>query len=340
MTSNKKFTYHDKRVTLHLAMLSACCREIANLGEALDLLPGVGWDVYALPQKAQEVIFAEFDESLEEKIKAEFIADPAYLIDLGHAMGTCPLCGHVGCRYIFRIANTANGKTVECGSECIVTHGLCVKGAETAEHARKALQVTISRHIKKLKIEAWHTESGFSGADFEELRSKLLDIYKSNEPYKTRASARCKAIYDLPKLEKFYSRNGWLNTKKRWDEWRRLAWFARKWGTYSKTWRGFEELNPKKATASKKAGGEVDLPESAPVVDLTKTFDEPTVEEIVKAEGEAESSAMASEFDAEMAILQAECEANGLPTDLPTDLPPAPIPDSPWNAMVKEMVIK
>lgn len=224
-----KYSFHDKRVTLQLARLSTVADQSPDLAAALTVLPGLGFDVYKLSQEHQEALFAELDEELEQRIKEQFVADPTYLLDLGPAMGTCPLCGHVGCRYIFRITNTLNGKSIECGSECIVTHGLCVKGAETAEHARKALETTIRRHIRKLKIEAWHKETGFDRVLFQKLEEGLVGIFGNRSlPWKVRNSARYKFRYDLPKLVKFYDRNGWLNTGKRWAEWTRLVVFARK----------------------------------------------------------------------------------------------------------------
>jgi len=232
---NTKFSFHDKRVTLQLARLSTAATENEEFASALDKLPSLNFDVYKLEQSDQEVLFAEFDAELEEKIKAEFEADGSYVIDLGHANGVCPLCGHKGCRYIFRITNIQNQKTIECGSECIITHGLCVKGAETAEHARKALETTIRRHIKKLKIEAWHKDMGFNESLFNTLSDGLWAIsYTTELPYKVRQSARYKAKYDLPKLVKFYERNGWLNTEKRWAEWTRLVRFARKFNPNTK----------------------------------------------------------------------------------------------------------
>lgn len=230
-----KFSFHDKKVTLQLARLSTAADENQDFADALNKLPSLNFDVYALEQTDQEILFAEFDDEMEVRIKSEFEADASFVIDLGHANGVCTLCGHIGCRYIFRITNTVNQKIIECGSECIITHGLCVKGAETAEHARKALETTIRRHIRRLKIEAWHTDMGFSESMFGTLSEGLYAISRSTELiYSTRNSARCKARYDLPKLKKFYDRNGWLNTEKRWAEWTRLVKFARQFNPNTK----------------------------------------------------------------------------------------------------------
>jgi hypothetical protein len=232
---SQKFSHHDKKVTLQLARLSTAATANPAFGSVLNRLPALGFDVYQLDQEAQEILFAEFDTELEAHIKAEFVADPDFLVDLGDPLGVCPLCGHQGCRYLFRIRNTVNGKSIECGSECIVTHGLAVKGSETADHARKALETTIRRHIRKLKIEAWHKDMGFTPELFETLAKGLQEISSEQSfQMRIRRSAYCKLRKDLPKLQKFYDRSGWLNTPKRWAEWVRLVSFARRFDPCTK----------------------------------------------------------------------------------------------------------
>ena len=225
----QKLSPHAKRVTLNLARLSTAADQNPDFAAVLNKLPGAGWDLHQLPQADQELLYAEVDEELEATIKAEFVADPSYLIDLKSADGVCPLCGHIGCRWLFRVQNLKNGKTIECGSECILSHGLAVQGAETAEYARKALEQTIRKAIKKLQIEDWHERMGFSSELFWELTMALKAIRGNKElPYSVQNSAHYKLWKDLPKLQKFYDRSGWLNTQKRWAEWTRLVGFARK----------------------------------------------------------------------------------------------------------------
>ena len=293
--SNTKYSFHDKRVTLQLARLSTEADQNPEFAAALNELPSLGFDVYKLSQEHQEILFAEFDDEMEQRIKDQFEADASYLIDLKHSMGVCPLCGHIGCRYIFRITNKLNGKTIECGSECIITHGLCVKGAETAEHARKALEATIRRHIKKLKIEAWHEDMGFTSSLFDTLANGLESIaYEQSFPYKIRNSARCKVRYDLPKLVKFYERNGWLNTEKRWAEWTRLVSFARKFDAHTKKvmshplpygFKNGEPVELKDAVAEEIAAQDADLEQQA--------ADEAAY--LAKQEEEAKAAQLASE---------------------------------------------
>lgn len=224
-----KYSSHDKRVTTRLARLSTVADQDPTFAGVLDQLVDCGFDVHQLDAESQELLTAYFDVELERRIIAEFEADPSYVIDLGKASGVCPLCGHQGCRWIFRITNVKNGQSIDCGSECIVTHGLAVKGAETAEHARKALEATIRRAQRAIKIEAWHQDMGFDPKLFEVLAKGLYEIQHDDVlPYKVTNSAYYKLVKDLPKLVKFYQRHGWLNTKKRWAEWTRLVGFARK----------------------------------------------------------------------------------------------------------------
>ena len=268
MTTNKKFSAHDKRVTLHLAMLSACCQQIPGMVEALSKLPDLDWDVYRLPKPDIELLYAEFDESLEKRIRDEFIADPEYLIDYPHDHD-CTLCGHKHIRYEFMIINTAGGTDVTCGSKCILTHGISVKGTETAEHARKALEQTLRRHIRKLKIEQWHKDAEFYSDLFHTLEAALRKLKATyidpTLPHAERMalqtmrySAFCKLEKDFPKLRRSYDRSGWLNTKVKWAEWSRLVWFARKHRPECRdelpAAKAFEEINPKlKVKSSKKA---------------------------------------------------------------------------------------
>lgn len=270
----KKLSAHSKRVTLHLAKLSTAADENEQLAAVLGRASAAGWDVYQLSQEDQEVLFAEFDDEMEQRIKAEFVADPTYVIDLKHADGVCPLCGHIGCRWLFKIINLKNGREIECGSECIVTHGLQVMGAETAEHARKALEATIRRAIKAIKIQEWHDRMGFQKELFHEAFLALRDIRKTMDlPYGVRQSAFYKAAKDLPKLQKFYDRNGWLNTPKKWDEWLRIVKFCRQFSPAAKKSipyqkpHGWQPENPTpqalEAEAAEAAAQDADLAQQA-----------------------------------------------------------------------------
>jgi hypothetical protein len=220
-------TAHAKRVSLNLGYHSATCRQNPQLGEALAAAKGAGWDLNRLQQKQIEIIFAEFDEDLEKEIKAEFAADPKYLVDLGHSEGTCPLCGHEGIRWLFKITNTAGGQDVQCGSQCIVSHGINVQGAETAELAQKALEKAIRKRLRELEIKAWHDRSKFKEHHFDMVRECLNRIRWEDETPAVRYGSRLRKD-DLDKLEAFYGRTGWLNTKIRWEGWRKVVEFCQR----------------------------------------------------------------------------------------------------------------
>lgn len=223
----QQFSGHAKRVTLNLARCSAVCAAMPELKVVLDKLPSIDFDLKLLDKDELELLYAEFDEDLEESIRNEFMADPNFLIDLGVANGTCPLCGHKGCRFIFKLRNLKDEVDINCGSECIITYGLSVQGAETAEHAKKLLEKAIRDAIKKVKIETWHTEYGFE-ADFFSIVSSRLRGVRADIGFSD-WDARNEAIYlvvELEKLRKFYDKNGWLNTKIRWGKWLRVVNFV------------------------------------------------------------------------------------------------------------------
>lgn len=222
-----KFTRHDKRVTLTLARLSATCVEMPELMEVLQKLPSINYDLNQLPQEDLELLYAEFDDGLERKIKNEFEADPEYLEDLIIPDGVCPLCGHRGCRFIFRLQNLQRGEDIKCGSECIITYGISVKGAETAELAKKMLEKAIRKAIKKVKIETWHKEYGFEEGYFSVVYKALERIvYIRPIAFNVLCDARYFRNESLFKLKVFYEKHGWLNTKNRWETWLQIARFV------------------------------------------------------------------------------------------------------------------
>lgn len=226
--ANGKFTGHDRRVTLHLGYLSKACTENAELHSALSALAQTNFDLKSANQETLEAIYAEFDDALEAKIRGEFQADPNFLIDLGHDHGICPLCSHPDCRFIFRLVNNAGGKEINCGSRCIITYGISVKGAETAEQAKKLLEVAIRNAIKKVKIAEWHEKTGFKAEWIEQVISALREIkeernsvgnYKWN--YAKRQEIKSLIGYGY-KLQAFYGTHNWLS-KGKWEIFRKLC---------------------------------------------------------------------------------------------------------------------
>jgi hypothetical protein len=199
-----------------------------ELKRVLDTLPGIEYDLTRLDQESLELLFAEFDGDLEKSIRDEFEADPYYLSDLGIPDGECPLCGHQGCRFIFRLVNTKGGEDIKCGSECIITYGISVKGAETAEAARKLLEKAIREAIKKVKIETWHKEYEFERDHFTIVDSALgrISSWRPGTEYKIWNKARELRKNELVKVIDFYDKHGWLNTERRWESWRKIVAFA------------------------------------------------------------------------------------------------------------------
>lgn len=246
-TRDGGFSGHDKRVTLNLARLSATCAEMPELLDVLESLPGVDYDLTRLSQASLELLYAEFDERLEDRVKNEFEADPSYLNDLRIPIGTCPLCGHRGCRFIFRIVNLKGGRSVECGSECIITYGLSVKGAETAAHAKKLLEKAIRQAIRKAWVEEWHKEFSFRDYHFDIFSDAIEEIGAwpifEEVPSDVRIEAKRIVDVELPRLRKFYDRCGWLNTKIRWGRWLRLVQFVKDHYPVNRTF-AFPEYKP------------------------------------------------------------------------------------------------
>lgn len=227
---------HDKRVTMNLARLSACCS--SELRASLNRISEVGYDVAQLSQEDVETIYTEFNEDLERSVLSEWTVVTDYLVDLGQACeGICPLCRHEGLRFLFKLRNQQNQSEIETGSVCICTHQISVKGAETAEHARRILETMVRRHLRKLELAEWHEAYGFEPAHFDRLRDSLERVRNEHAPSNmigcwvgediqlfTRAADY---VGKLRTLKRFYDRSGWLGTRKKWEVWVKLARFAR-----------------------------------------------------------------------------------------------------------------
>ena len=129
------------------------------------------------------------------------------------------------------VENTRGGQEIKCGSECILTYGIAVKGAETAEAAKKLLETAIRKAIKKAKIITWHKEYGFEGDFLTVAQNALLRIRRGLSGEWTvswverhrRLSEVAHAQRELSQLITFYRQHGWLNTKTRWESWLRVA---------------------------------------------------------------------------------------------------------------------
>ena len=263
-----KFNAYTKRVTLNMALHSVAARERGNglLIPALEAARDADWDLRKLNQEMVELIYSEMDATFEAEVQSEFEADPNFLIDLGASMGVCPLCGHSPIRWLFQVQNTKGGGSIQCGSECIIQYGIAVMGAETAEHARKILAEKIRKAMRALEIKTWHEETGFEEMWLRALDASLARINRGNEGYRTTRSAWYKRIKDLPKLVRFYERNGWLNTRKRWDEWARLVNFARGFDTQIRS--DIPRPGPWQSKAEKTLAAQKALAVNVPVAEI------------------------------------------------------------------------
>jgi hypothetical protein len=225
------FNFHDKRVTLTLARISATCTEIPGLTAALEEVQQADFDLTKVSQQTQELVYAHFDDALEAKIKSEFEVDSNFLIDHKGCYASCALCGQEHIRFEFKIVNLKGGQDINCGSNCIITHHLSVRGTATSEEARAALESTIRKQLKKLRIEAWHATTGFTLNQLYMAETALGQIGFGhgdyiNLPYGTRQVAK-RQRHALRLLKRFYERTNWLSTEKKWAEWTNAVNFAR-----------------------------------------------------------------------------------------------------------------
>lgn len=229
--------FHQKKVTLNLARISIAAAEIPGLVSAIDKLVEGSWDMNTLAQGEQELLYTSFGDELEAAIKDEFEADPEFLIDhlyTSKCYQKCTLCGHDPIRFEFRIISRKTGKTINCGSECIISHGLHVKGTETAEEARRALEHTIRKQLKKLRLEAWHSVTGFTRMQMHKVNTLLYQSAVAPPDYNYdqkgalwREQRRIRHTVRL--LDRFYARSGWLGTEMKWGEWTAAVRFVNKW---------------------------------------------------------------------------------------------------------------
>lgn len=246
-----RFVFHHKVVTLNLAYHSVVCAEKPELLAAIGRARDCGYDLTKVKQVDVERIYAEFDDELEKQIVSEFQADPYFLVDLKWASGICPLCGHVGLRWLFKVRNRKNGKEIQCGSECIISWGVSVRGAETAEHAKKILEATIRRRIKQIQIEQWHEDYDFSEACFDRVREHFGELPRPKTSADYYRRLHIKKLFR--QLRCFYDKNGWLNTAIRWGNWCEAINYLRSYGCNLDEPKPFSKAEIKRREKAKKA---------------------------------------------------------------------------------------
>ncbi len=273
---------HSKRVTLNLARRSTAAKDIPGLVAAIDALDAAGWDMHKLAQGDVELIYTSFDEVMEQKVKDEFEADPSFLVDHGSNYTDCKLCGQFPIRFEFRIQPTKEGgQAVNCGIDCIVNHQLHVKGAETAEAARKVLECQIRKQLRKCRIEAWLQATEWNPENFNWVYTALIRA-QTAEPSKdadwqvrNRHFRETRYLrHEARILERFFDRNGWLGTEKKWETWTRIVKFARQFGdckvvapaTFAATMGKLPSEELKDAVVAPSAGGTgLEVPDNAPI---------------------------------------------------------------------------
>jgi hypothetical protein len=166
--------YRVIRSTVVLAENSAAIRKIMDkdLRRVLKKVAKVNYDFAQLADADLEVLYGYFDDKFMEKVKDEFIFVPhsGAIRDNHGCVAICCLCGkgdskdtddnedHI--RYEFLLTNTAGGNDIWCGGTCIINYGLKVKGAATAEEAKRLLEKTLREHKRQWMIEQWQAANG------------------------------------------------------------------------------------------------------------------------------------------------------------------------------------
>ncbi len=192
--ATKRPGYRILRSTVVLAQSSAAITDIINneLSRTIDRVVAVNFDFAQLESRELEVLYGYFDEAFMKRVKDEFIfrGGLGSIRDNGACIATCDLCGkgdskdeggnedHI--RFEFCLENVAGGKSVWCGSTCIINFGLKVQGAKTAEEAKRLLEKSLREHKRQWMIEEWQA----ANPDHESIPNQYQEFRKL--PYKMR----------------------------------------------------------------------------------------------------------------------------------------------------------
>jgi hypothetical protein len=166
--------YRVIRSTVVLAQHSAALKDIIDksLRRTLKKVERVNYDFAQLDDEDLEVLYGYFDDKFMKKVKREFMFIPysGAIRDNHGTVAICNLCGkgdskdtednedHI--RYEFLLTNMVDGTDVWCGSTCIINYGLKVKGAKTAEEAKRLLDQSLREHKRQWMIEEWQATNG------------------------------------------------------------------------------------------------------------------------------------------------------------------------------------
>jgi len=239
---HKRLGYRVARSTIVLAESSAAMLDIATpeLREVLAKVHAVNFDLGRLNDDELELIFARFDDAFTERVKAEFEFlpdDPGSVKVHDTREAICVLCGkgdskdtndnqdHI--RFEFLLTNNAGGRDLWVGSTCIINFGLKVRGAETADEAKRLLEQSCRNALKLWKIRQWQMEHP-KHAEIPAQYEQLCDIARTAQymAYRYKNELRVLGISpnewsdakDLTRRFKtsmrFYMRSGHLTPKK------------------------------------------------------------------------------------------------------------------------------
>ncbi len=91
------------------------------------------------------------------------------------------------------------------------------------------LEKAIRQRQKELRLAEWHKEYNFTEEYFDTVRDGLHRIRfdTTAHDYTVRSEATELMYKALPRLQKFYEKNGWLGTLQRWESWRSLVTWVR-----------------------------------------------------------------------------------------------------------------
>lgn len=215
--SDTKSSAHVRRVTLNLIRLAACCPR--PLRPILDRLPSLDWDLARLEPVEIETIYTYVDDDLADRARAEFEADTRSIADHRHNPTNCKLCGHHPIRFEFLLRNTAGGRDVLTGSQCIIDYGINVDGSMTEDEALRALRAAIARAKQQAEREDWqaaHPDHGAVMAHLADIRDRLVHattwhLHRWLRPGWDERVRR--AVASVNRILRSYERRGYLNPR-------------------------------------------------------------------------------------------------------------------------------
>ncbi len=213
---------HVRRVTLNLIRHASAEVCPPDLAAALNRLADqCDWDMAGLSREDLELIFALVDEETANRAAAQFWADTQTIIDHRASTGVCELCGQPHIRWEFTIRNGDGGRSIQCGSSCIVTYGLSVDGEAAGEAALAKLKAAIGKLKKVAARDAWTAAHPDHRQVMETVAVAQLWYGKRLNPWQLYRflglnwrSRVIKQIRSIRAVLKYYRKNGYLTPTK------------------------------------------------------------------------------------------------------------------------------